>query len=82
MNKWLNKIIINLIKTYQVVLSPLMGKQCRFYPSCSHYCIEAYQRFGFVKASLLTIKRISKCHPWHKGGIDLLPEKQSPICKQ
>jgi len=50
---------------------------CRFYPTCSAYGLEAIQRFGAIKGSYLTIKRILKCHPFHPGGVDLVPEKKT-----
>lgn len=62
------------IKGYRYFISPLMGSRCRFYPSCSAYAEEAYQRFGWSKGSYLSIKRLLKCHPWHQGGIDLVPD--------
>ncbi|TNC81888.1 MAG: membrane protein insertion efficiency factor YidD [Oleiphilus sp.] len=73
----MNRIVIFLIRIYQRGISPLLGPSCRFYPSCSHYAIEALQRFGFIKGSYLTIRRLLKCHPFHEGGIDPVPETQS-----
>ncbi len=67
-------IAIKCIRGYQLIASPWIGNQCRFTPSCSHYAMDAYKQFGFIKGSWLTLKRILKCNPWHKGGIDLLPE--------
>lgn len=67
---------LSLIKLYQYIISPLLGPRCRFYPSCSQYAETAYQRFGFFKGTLLSIKRIGKCHPWHEGGVDLVPDKK------
>ena len=60
---------------YQKVISPLTPPSCRFYPTCSHYGIEAVQKHGAIKGGYLTIKRISKCHPFHEGGIDPVPEE-------
>jgi putative membrane protein insertion efficiency factor len=59
-----------LIRLYQWTVSPFLGPTCRFYPSCSHYAIEALHRYGFVHGSWLTLKRLARCHPWHPGGID------------
>ena len=63
-----------IIRGYQLFLSPLMGNNCRFYPSCSHYALEALDKHGALKGSWLGFRRITRCHPWHKGGIDLVPE--------
>jgi putative membrane protein insertion efficiency factor len=62
-----------LIRGYQLVISPLIGPRCRFYPSCSHYAIEAIETHGARQGSWLTMKRISRCHPWHGGGFDPVP---------
>lgn len=75
----MRKIIILLIKAYGYLISPLLGNNCRFYPSCSAYAETAIQRFGVLKGSWMTIRRISKCHPWHEGGMDPVP---SPDHKQ
>lgn len=74
-------IFISVIKFYQKAISPYRPPTCRFLPTCSTYGIEAINRFGAVKGGYLTIKRISKCHPFHKGGIDLVPEKKTNIKK-
>jgi putative membrane protein insertion efficiency factor len=62
-----------LIRGYQLAISPLLGPSCRFYPSCSHYAIEAIETHGSMRGVWLTIKRISRCHPWHEGGFDPVP---------
>ncbi|WP_066063240.1 membrane protein insertion efficiency factor YidD [Neobacillus soli] len=72
----LKKIFLAMIRFYQVAISPLKPPTCRFYPTCSHYGFEAIQRFGAFKGGWLTIKRISKCHPFHPGGLDPVPEKE------
>ncbi|MEH7254972.1 membrane protein insertion efficiency factor YidD [Neobacillus niacini] len=72
----LKKIFISFIRFYQVVISPIKPPSCRFYPTCSHYGLEAVQRFGALKGGWLTLKRIFKCHPFHPGGIDPVPEKK------
>ncbi len=71
----LKKIVISLIRFYQVVISPLKPPTCRFYPTCSQYGLEAVKRFGALKGGYLTMKRILKCHPFHPGGLDPVPEK-------
>ena len=66
--------IIWLIRVYRFLLSPFMGQSCRFYPTCSAYGIEAVERFGAVRGSWLTLRRILRCHPWYKGPmIDPVP---------
>jgi len=66
--------LILLIRTYQLLLSPLLGNHCRFYPSCSQYAVEAIERHGPWRGSLLAVRRILRCHPWCPGGIDPVPE--------
>ncbi|MFA6570454.1 MAG: membrane protein insertion efficiency factor YidD [Bacteroidota bacterium] len=63
-----------LIKIYKNLLSPFFPSSCRFYPSCSQYAYEALERYGFLRGSLLAIKRILKCHPFHAGGLDPVPD--------
>lgn len=70
---------ISLIKGYQCVISPLVGPRCRFYPSCSHYAIEALQTRHFLRALWLIIYRIMRCHPLHPGGFDPVPEQAKVI---
>ncbi|MGZ8097138.1 MAG: membrane protein insertion efficiency factor YidD [Methylosarcina sp.] len=68
-------MLIATIKCYKYFISPLLGNHCRFYPSCSSYSIEALQRHGALFGSYLTLRRLLKCHPFHPGGIDPVPEK-------
>ncbi|MGL4403079.1 MAG: membrane protein insertion efficiency factor YidD [Fusobacteriaceae bacterium] len=65
-------IILSLIKIYQNFISPLLGKKCRFYPSCSSYTAEAIDKYGVFKGGYLGLRRIMKCHPFHSGGYDPL----------
>jgi putative membrane protein insertion efficiency factor len=67
-------ILIALIRGYQWFISPLLGNHCRFYPSCSEYAREAIERHGFPRGVWLAIRRVSRCHPWHPGGVDPVPE--------
>ncbi|MDR1510084.1 MAG: membrane protein insertion efficiency factor YidD [Synergistaceae bacterium] len=66
---------IALIKAYRRFISPLLGANCRFYPTCSQYALEAFQRYGFLKGAILTARRLARCGPWHPGGIDRVPDK-------
>jgi putative membrane protein insertion efficiency factor len=70
--RWL---AIKLIHVYRYLLSPWIGNQCRFYPTCSHYAEEAINLHGITRGSYLTVRRLLKCHPWHEGGLDPVPEK-------
>ncbi|MEE2732208.1 MAG: membrane protein insertion efficiency factor YidD [Pseudomonadota bacterium] len=67
-------VALFLLKLYQLAISPLMPPHCRFEPSCSTYAQEAIQRYGFARGSLLTLRRLSKCHPWGPGGYDPVPD--------
>ena len=72
----MKKIIIYLIKFYQITLSPLLGSNCRFQPTCSQYMIEAINLHGVLKGLILGFKRISKCHPLGSKGYDPVPGKE------
>lgn len=72
----IGQCLIATIRCYQWLISPMLGPRCRFYPSCSHYAIEAVQVHGVLYGGLLSAKRICKCHPLHQGGIDLVPNHQ------
>jgi uncharacterized protein len=65
-----------LIRIYQWTIRPLLGTTCRFYPSCSDFASEAMARYGVVYGSWLALKRIIRCHPWHPGGYDPVPEEK------
>ncbi|NIO06207.1 MAG: membrane protein insertion efficiency factor YidD [Proteobacteria bacterium] len=64
------RILVALIRGYQIFLSPVFGPTCRFAPSCSNYAIEALRRFGVARGSWLSLRRLLKCHPFHPGGYD------------
>jgi putative membrane protein insertion efficiency factor len=70
----MGKLVIKLIKFYQYAISPMTGRNCRFYPSCSSYAEEAFERYGFFKGGYLTLLRLIKCHPFHPGGYDPVVE--------
>lgn len=67
-------LLIALIRVYQLFISPLLGNHCRFYPSCSQYAREAIERYGVLRGGWLAIRRVLRCHPWHPGGVDPVPE--------
>ncbi|HRF62242.1 MAG TPA: membrane protein insertion efficiency factor YidD [Candidatus Competibacter sp.] len=67
-------VLIALIRVYQLFFSPLLGNHCRFYPSCSQYAREAVERYGVIRGVWLAIRRVLRCHPWHPGGFDPVPE--------
>ncbi len=66
-------VLVALIRGYQYLLRPLLGANCRFYPSCSDYAREAVERHGALKGAWLAICRIGRCHPYHPGGFDPVP---------
>lgn len=66
-------LLLALIRIYQYTISPLLGRRCRFFPSCSEYTAEALQKHGALKGARLGLKRISRCHPWNPGGFDPVP---------
>ncbi len=77
MNVWLIRLwrlpgqcVIVLVRIYQILLSPIVGRQCRFTPTCSHYMIEAIEKYGAIRGVCKGIWRICRCHPWHPGGHD------------
>jgi putative membrane protein insertion efficiency factor len=67
-------IALSLIAVYRGFISPLLGPRCRFYPSCSEYGAQALERFGLIKGLWLTARRLGRCHPFHAGGVDPVPE--------
>ena len=66
-------ITIGLVRLYQYTLSPLIGRQCRFHPTCSSYMIAAVEKYGAVRGGWRGLRRIARCHPWHPGGDDPVP---------
>lgn len=75
--KWLYKILaipfLGLIKLYQYIISPYLGPKCRYVPTCSNYAYEAFKKHGIFKGFWLSVKRISKCHPFGGHGYDPVP---------
>jgi len=77
----MRKIIIGLIRFYQLFISPMIGPSCRFYPSCSQYAIEAIKIHGIFKGSFLAVHRVLRCHPGCDGGLDPVPIKNVLVSK-
>jgi len=69
----LNRPILILIRIYQITISPLLGSNCRYDPTCSHYAHEAIEKYGIIQGGRLAVKRILRCHPWQDGGYDPVP---------
>jgi putative membrane protein insertion efficiency factor len=69
----MKNIVLFLIRCYQILISPLLGRNCRFYPTCSNYTYEAIKKHGLLRGLFLGGKRLLKCHPFHPGGVDLVP---------
>ena len=74
-NKYISFPLILMIRLYQLFISPLRGQNCRYLPTCSEYSVKALKEHGLVRGSRLSIKRISKCHPWGSHGFDPVPKK-------
>lgn len=70
-------IAVLLLRAYRATISPLYGEVCRYYPSCSAYTLEAVQRHGLLRGALLGARRILRCHPWARGGVDDVPGHSS-----
>ncbi len=67
------RLLLALIRAYRFMLSPWWGAQCRFTPTCSHYAMDAIASHGALHGSWLALKRVARCHPWHRGGFDPVP---------
>ena len=70
--------IRGMIRAYQLLVAPILGSSCRFYPSCSHYAAEAVARHGPARGSLLAVRRLLRCHPWGGSGYDPVPPLPPP----
>ena len=66
-------LLLLLLRGYKLAISPYLGQNCRFYPSCSDYAREAVDRYGAAKGCWLALRRIARCHPYHPGGCDPVP---------
>ena len=70
---WLQRLILG----YRQLLSPLLGRRCRYLPSCSEYAFEAIDEWGAIRGTWMGVKRVGRCHPWRTGGIDPVPARQT-----
>jgi len=70
----LRRVLVFLIRVYQILLSPLFGKNCMYYPSCSNYALEAIEHHGCLRGGLYTLRRVLRCNPLASGGFDPVPE--------
>ncbi len=66
-------LLVLLVRAYQLLVSPLLGPRCRFYPSCSAYAVEALKVHGALRGTWLAVRRVGRCHPWNPGGVDTVP---------
>jgi len=74
-------LLIAIIRFYQLAISPMLGSNCRFYPTCSHYAKQAIEQHGALKGTWLAVRRIGRCNPWQEGGVDLVPEPHRANCQ-
>jgi putative membrane protein insertion efficiency factor len=72
-----SRLIIAVLKIYRLVVSPLYGQRCRYYPSCSAYALRAVEIHGALRGSWLAARRLGRCHPWTPGGVDLVPPREA-----
>ena len=70
----MRSLLLLMLRFYKLAISPFLGQNCRFYPTCSSYAELAIRRHGAVRGCILTGRRLCKCHPWHPGGMDPVPE--------
>jgi len=71
----MKRMLLAALAAYRYLFRPLLGANCRFYPSCSDYASEAIERHGALRGLLLALGRVSRCHPWHPGGFDPVPRR-------
>ncbi len=70
----MRRFALGVIRTYRYAVSPLLGQHCRFYPTCSEYAMTSIERFGLLRGVWMTLRRVSRCHPFHAGGFDPVPD--------
>lgn len=76
----MSRLLASLVRAYGRYLSPFLAPHCRFHPSCSAYAEEALQRHGTLRGGWLALRRIGRCHPFHPGGLDPVPEEMLSAC--
>ena len=69
----MKRLLLVVLRAYQLLFSPMLGQNCRFYPTCSNYSLDAIRVHGAARGSWLAVKRVCRCHPWNEGGVDLVP---------
>ncbi|MFI4872320.1 MAG: membrane protein insertion efficiency factor YidD [Phycisphaerales bacterium JB061] len=74
--------LILLVRAYQATLSPFLGGQCRYHPTCSHYSIQALKEYGAIRGTVLTVRRIARCHPFARGGYDPVPARKDDAMRK
>jgi putative membrane protein insertion efficiency factor len=72
----LRRVVVLPIRAYQLLLSPMVGQRCKYYPSCSEYAAQAVQRYGILRGLVLAGWRLLRCNPWSRGGFDPVEEQQ------
>jgi len=72
----MKRLLMLLVRAYSLLISPFLGRNCRYYPTCSAYTLEAIERHGAWRGLWLGIRRVGRCHPWHEGGYDPVPDRQ------
>ncbi len=74
----MRRLLMALVRGYQLAISPLLGQHCRYHPTCSAYTLEAIDKHGALRGSWLGLRRLLRCHPFHPGGFDPVPEPRRP----
>jgi hypothetical protein len=74
-------LVIGLLRLWRLLVSPIYGETCRFYPSCSAYALQAVSGHGLLRGGWLALRRLGRCHPWNPGGVDHVPENTRPAAR-
>lgn len=77
----LTGVLVFLVRSYQVALAPMLGGQCRYHPTCSEYAVEALERHGTLRGTVLAARRIGRCHPFRAGGFDPVPVSRGAVAR-